>query len=111
MKKKRWIFYIGVPLVLALLSMESGVFNDPPPNRRIARLQTLGLPADGAALFAFLLREIPDVVSEVPCVCCDEVLAGVTKALAHLRDNHAIRKAVMPSRGLLKERTLTRSRV
>jgi hypothetical protein len=76
MNKKRWIFLIGVPLVLALLMVGSGVFNDPPPNERIARLQTLSLPADGAALFAFLLREIPDVVSEVPCVCCSEVLAG-----------------------------------
>jgi len=39
-------------------------------------LKTLQVPADGAALFDFLLREIPDVVSQVPCVCCSEVLEG-----------------------------------
>ena len=43
---------------------------------RIERLETLQVPADGAALFDFLLREIPDVVSQLPCVCCSEVLEG-----------------------------------
>ena len=66
MKKKRWIFYIGVPLVLALLAMGSGVFNDPPPNRRIARLQTLGLPADGAALFASCYARFPTSCQKFP---------------------------------------------
>ena len=38
--------------------------------------RAIGVPADGAALFGFLLREIPDVVSQLPCVCCSEVLEG-----------------------------------
>ena len=43
-----------------------------------ATLDSGDQPVDihGAALFDFLLREIPDVVSQLPCVCCSEVLEG-----------------------------------
>ncbi len=41
---------------------------------RLARLQQLRLPADGLALYQTLLREIPDVTSQVPCACCGESL-------------------------------------
>ncbi len=33
------------------------------------------LPPDGDELFAFLLKEIPDVVSEIECTCCGKKLA------------------------------------
>ena len=32
------------------------------------------LPPDGLALYRALLEEIPEVVSEVPCVCCKKTL-------------------------------------
>lgn len=76
MKRKRRIYFIGGIVFALALFVAASDFSDDPPNERIARLQDLSLPADGAELFAFLLREIPEVVSEVPCVCCTEVLAG-----------------------------------
>ena len=33
------------------------------------------LPPDGAQLYRVLLKEIPEVVSEIPCACCGESLA------------------------------------
>lgn len=29
---------------------------------------------DGKPLYAFLLEEIPEVISQVPCACCDQSL-------------------------------------
>jgi hypothetical protein len=37
---------------------------------RRTRLSRLTLPPDGSMLYNFLLREIPDIVSEIPCACC-----------------------------------------
>ena len=61
--------------VLVLLGL-SILFLEDAPNERIARLKKLTVPDNGAELFAFMLREIPEVVKEVPCSCCSEVLAG-----------------------------------
>ena len=61
--------------VLVLLGLSS-LFLEDAPNERIARLKKLTVPDNGAELFAFMLREIPAVVKEVPCSCCSEVLAG-----------------------------------
>lgn len=33
------------------------------------------LPPDGLALYQTLLREIPEVVSQVPCACCNQSLS------------------------------------
>lgn len=33
-----------------------------------------GIP-DGAPLYAFLLKEIPEVVSQIPCSCCGQMLS------------------------------------
>ncbi len=33
------------------------------------------LPPDGLALYRTLLREIPEVVSQVPCACCNQSLS------------------------------------
>ena len=38
------------------------------------RSQPPELPPDGLALYRALLEEIPEVVSEVPCVCCKKTL-------------------------------------
>lgn len=38
-------------------------------DRRV-RLSRLTLPPDGSKLYSFLLGEIPDIVSEIPCACC-----------------------------------------
>ena len=42
---------------------------------RRERLSELKVPADGSALYRFMLKQIPDVVSQVPCACCGESLA------------------------------------
>lgn len=34
------------------------------------------LPPDGAPLFSFLLKEIPELVDKVPCSCCDKNLGA-----------------------------------
>ena len=75
MKKKGLALLIGISMALGLV-VTIGVFFGNAEDARTERLKTLEVPADGAALFDFLLREIPDVVSQVPCVCCSEVLAG-----------------------------------
>ena len=41
---------------------------------RRAHLSRLTLPPDGSRLYSFLLKEIPDIVSEIPCPCCGEYL-------------------------------------
>lgn len=65
----------GAAFVLVLLGVSS-LFIEDAPNERIARLKKLTVPDNGAELFAFMLREIPEVVKEIPCSCCSEVLAG-----------------------------------
>ena len=30
---------------------------------------------DGLSLYSFLLREIPEIVSQVPCACCNHALS------------------------------------
>ena len=74
MSKKGRGLLIGAPLVVVLLAVISGFFATQPEDR-MSRLRELDLPADGPKLFATLLREIPEVVAAVPCVCCDKVLA------------------------------------
>lgn len=63
-KAKAVIATVAVVAVLAaggyLLQEES----QPPP-----------LPPDGLALYQTLLREIPEVVSQVPCACCNQSLS------------------------------------
>ena len=75
MKKKGLALMIGISMALVLV-VAVGVFFGGAEDARTKRLKTLQVPADGAALFDFLLREIPDVVSKVPCSCCSEVLEG-----------------------------------
>lgn len=38
--------------------------------QRLARLRQLQLPPAGAARFAFLKQEIPDIVGQITCSCC-----------------------------------------
>ena len=75
MNKKVWALLLGASVAVGLLVVGGG-FLGGTEDARIERLKTLQVPADGAALFAFMLREIPEVVEKVPCVCCSEVLAG-----------------------------------
>ena len=75
MKKKGLALLLGISMALSLV-VAAVIFFRAAEDERIEHLKTLQVPADGAALFDFLLREIPDVVSEVPCVCCSEVLEG-----------------------------------
>ena len=74
MSKKVKGLLIGVPLIAILLAVIANPYTAPPEDH-MSRLRQLNLPADGPQLFATLLREIPEVVSEVPCGCCDKVLA------------------------------------
>ena len=75
MKKKGLALVIGISMALVLV-VAVGVFFGGAEDARTKRLKTLQVPAAGPALFGFLLREIPDVVSQVPCSCCSEVLEG-----------------------------------
>ena len=75
MKKKGLALLIGISMALVVV-VTVGVFFGGAEDARTKRLKTLQVPSDGAALFDFLLREIPDVVSQLPCVCCSEVLEG-----------------------------------
>ncbi len=65
--KTRGKAVIAVAAVAAVLAV-GGYFlqgeSQPPP-----------LPADGLALYQTLLREIPEVVSQVPCACCNQSLS------------------------------------
>ena len=75
MNKKGLALLLGASVVVVLLIIGGGILGGT-EDAHMERLKTLQVPADGVALFAFMLREIPDVVSQVPCVCCSEVLAG-----------------------------------
>ena len=66
---------LGGAVLLLLLFIGRGIFFSEPVDDRMERLQTLSLPADGLALYQFLLQEVPDVVSQVPCSCCKKTLS------------------------------------
>ena len=74
MDKKIGALLGGAALLLALF-FASGSFFSQPVDERMERLQRLELPADGLALYQFLLREIPDVVSQLPCACYKKMLS------------------------------------
>ena len=58
MKKKGLALLIGISMALGLVVI-IGVFFGNAEDARTERLKTLQVPADGAALFDFLLREDP----------------------------------------------------
>ena len=70
-------FYMGILVLVLAGGMYIGASNTPDttadPQR--VRLQHVTLPEDGYPLYKALLREIPEVVSEVPCACCDQKLS------------------------------------
>ena len=74
MNKKIGILLGGAVLLLVLF-VGSGSFFSKPADDRMERLQRLNLPADGLVLYKFLLQEVPDVVSQVPCACCKKMLS------------------------------------
>ena len=63
-KRKAAIVTAAVVAVLAVGSYLLQGESQPPP-----------LPPDGLALYRTLLREIPEVVSQVPCACCNQSLS------------------------------------
>mgnify|MGYP004096816747 CR=1 FL=1 len=42
--------------------------------QRLAHLRQLQIPAAGAARFAFLKQEMPDIVGQITCSCCAKKL-------------------------------------
>ena len=74
MNKKTGALLGGAALLLVLFAASGGFLSEQ-PDGRMDRLQKLSLPADGLALFQTLLKEIPDVVSQIPCACCGETLS------------------------------------
>ena len=65
--KTRGKAVIATVAVVAVLAAGSYLLrgpSQPPP-----------LPPDGLALYQTLLREIPEVVSQVPCACCNQSLS------------------------------------
>lgn len=71
-KKKQKVFtLLGLLAVLALaISVLHFSESDNQLDNQRERLAQLTLPPDGSKLYSFLLREIPDIVSEIPCACC-----------------------------------------
>ena len=70
-------FYMVILVVVLAGGMYMGASNstdDATVPQRV-RLQHVTLPEDGLALYQTLLREIPEVVSAVPCACCNIKLA------------------------------------
>lgn len=43
---------------------------------RREQLSRLQVPPDGAALYGFMMKNIPDIVSKVECACCGEPLSA-----------------------------------
>ena len=74
MKKLR--FWLAAILPLAVLAVAGTIYFDKTEDHRIERLRRLQLPEDGSPLYRTLMREIPDVVSQVPCACCGEALSA-----------------------------------
>lgn len=75
--------FLGVA-VLAVgiyIGVSSSTEAPAPSDPSRAHLQEIKLPADGLALYKALLREIPEVVSEVPCACCNQKLSACYEGL------------------------------
>ena len=64
--KTKWKAVIALAAVAAVLAVGYLLQGEsqPPP-----------LPPDGLALYQTLLKEIPEVVSQVPCACCNQSLS------------------------------------
>ena len=62
----KWIAVLAVAAAAVLLAGGGYLLNE--------RSQPPELPPDGLALYRALLEEIPEVVSQVPCVCCKKTL-------------------------------------
>ena len=58
------------------VAAESAEVQVDPAAQRLERLSGLEVPPDGQGLGDFMLREIPDVIAEVPCVCCNKKLTA-----------------------------------
>ncbi len=74
-KRRKMFTLLSLLGVFAIVILTLYLFQnaDGLDNRR-ERLSRLTLPPDGSELYSFLLKEIPDIVSEIPCPCCGEYL-------------------------------------
>ena len=62
---------------LAVVAAGWGLYQIMQPDegeQRLARLRQMPVPRAGAARFAFLEQEIPDIVSQITCSCCAKKL-------------------------------------
>ena len=65
-------------VALAVMVAGWGIYQIMQPDegeRRLARLRQMQVPPAGAARFAFLEQEIPDVVGLITCSCCAKKLS------------------------------------
>jgi hypothetical protein len=79
-RRKMLLLLLGLVVVFGIVS--STFLLSPKPKKldpRRERLSELTLPPDGLKLYSFLLKEIPDIVSEIPCSCCGEYLDACYK--------------------------------
>ena len=60
--------YVAVAVLVAVVAAAGGYL------ARNALPPLAELPPDGLALYQALLTQIPEVVSEVPCACCNKTL-------------------------------------
>lgn len=77
MAKKRYIL-LGVPILILAGIITVLVFSDDeaPEEPLRTELQNVKLPPDGQALYDTLMQRIPEVVSQIPCACCGEMLSA-----------------------------------
>ena len=76
-EKKRLVAGLAGGAALFLILIAAALLlPDSQQDERLARLRETELPPDGLELYQTLLREIPEVVSQVPCACCGEMLSA-----------------------------------
>lgn len=81
-KQERRGLYAAVALVALLAIIVPQLYmsqNVVDLDDRRPRLSRLTVPPDGSKLYSFMLKEIPDIVSEIPCPCCGEYLDACYK--------------------------------
>ena len=81
-KRKGEIMYVALAILAVLTIVVSKLYlsqDGADLDDQRARLSRLTVPPDGSQLYSFLLREIPDIVSEIPCACCAEYLDACFK--------------------------------
>ena len=72
-KRKGEIMYVALAILAVLTIVVSKLYlsqDGADLDGQRAHLSRLIVPPDGSKLYSFMLKEIPDIVSDIPCACC-----------------------------------------